>query len=193
MKFYGFVRGLLLVLFRVIFRIKIYGTENIPAQGRLIVCSNHVSFFDPIAVAITVPRHIFFMAKKELFSNKIFKIIISKLGAFPVDREGADLSAVKKSLKILKDEQVLGIFLEGGRIKEQNINNAKPGIAMMAIKGQSFVLPIYIDTEYKMFKDIKITIGNTISLSKYYEEKLSVDDYKEISKNILNNIYSMKE
>jgi len=192
MKFYSFARGLLSVIFKIIFRMKIYGEENIPLQGRIIVCANHVSVLDPIVVAIAVPRNISFMAKKELFSNKILSFIIRKLGAFPVDREGADLSAVKRSLKILKNEQALGIFLEGGRIKEQDINNAKPGTAMMSIKGKSLVLPVYIDTDYKIFRDIKVNIGKPISLSEYYNEKLSVDEYKQISKEILKNIYNLK-
>ncbi len=193
MTFYNFVRGLVSIVFRVLFRIKIQGKENIPIKGRVVICSNHVSLLDPIIMAIAVPRQVFFMAKKELFSNGVLGPIIRKLGAFPVDREGADLLAIRNSLKILKNEQALGIFPEGTRIKDQDINNAKPGIAMMSIKGKSSIVPIHIDTQYKLFSEIKVTIGEIISLTDYFDEKLSIEDYTEISKRVMDDIYKLKK
>ncbi len=63
-------------------------------------------------IAIAVPRPVSFMAKKELFENKILGKLVSALNAFPVDREGSDLSAIRNSLKVLKEDKVLGIFPE---------------------------------------------------------------------------------
>jgi len=193
MTFYNFARGLVSIVFRAMFRIKIKGKEYIPTKGRVVICSNHVSLLDPITVAIAVPRQVFFMAKKELFNSKLLGPIIKKLGAFPVDREGADLAAVRSALKILKNEQALGIFPEGTRIKDQDINNAKPGIAMMSIKGKASIVPIYIDSQYKIFKEIAVTIGETISLEEYFEKKLSIEDYTEISKKVMDKIYDLKK
>ncbi|WP_352417878.1 lysophospholipid acyltransferase family protein [Proteiniborus sp.] len=192
MTLYSFLRTILFVVFRLVFRINVTGIENVPTEGKIIICSNHVSMLDPITVAISVPRRIYFMAKKELFKNKIFGKLLDKLGAFPVDREGADLSAIRNSLKILKSEEALGIFPEGTRSKKEEIDNAKPGIAMISIKGKAPIVPIYIDTKYKLFKKINIIIGEQIISEEYYNQKFNMEDYKEFSKQVMTKIYSLK-
>lgn len=192
MSFYNFAKSVLSVVFRIIFRIEVTGVENIPTKGRLIICSNHVSILDPVIVGISVPRKIYFMGKKELFNNKIFGKILEKLGAFPVDREGADLSAIRNSLKILKSEEVLGIFPEGTRNKKEDIDSAKPGIAMISIKSKAPIVPIYIDTRYKLFGKVKVIIGEQLTTEEYYEEKLNLDNYKEISRQVMSTIYNLK-
>ncbi|SCG83359.1 1-acyl-sn-glycerol-3-phosphate acyltransferase [Proteiniborus sp. DW1] len=193
MSLYGFARGLLLVIFRLAFRIELQGIENIPDKGKVIVCSNHVSVLDPIIVGISIPRQIHFMAKKELFQNKFLSSLLGKLGAFPVDRDGADLAAIRNSLKVLKCDNVLGIFPEGTRKKDEDADNAKPGIAMISIKGKAPIIPIYIDTEYKLFRKTRVIIGKPIILEEYYDQKLNMDNYKELSRQVMTTIYSLKK
>ncbi|WIV10950.1 lysophospholipid acyltransferase family protein [Proteiniborus sp. MB09-C3] len=192
MSLYGFLRGILLVIFRIIFRIEVTGIENIPIEGKIIVCSNHVSMLDPITVATSIPRRIYFMAKKELFEKKFFGSLLEKLGAFPVDRDGADLAAIRNSLKILKCENILGIFPEGTRNKMEDVDSAKPGIAMISIKGKAPIIPIYIDTQYKLFRKIRVIIGKQIITEEYYDQKLNMDDYREISRQVMTTIYNLK-
>lgn len=191
MHFYKVIRFLAILIFNIIFRIDIQGRENIPAKGRIILCSNHISLLDPVVLAIAVPRPISFMAKKELFNNKILSILISKLGAFPVDRKGSDISAIRSSLKVLKEEKILGIFPEGTRVKKMDLDSAKPGISLISIKGKSSIIPVYIQSKYKLFSKISVKIGEPIYLDKYFDKKLSTEEYKNISKDILKSIYSL--
>ncbi|WP_427338741.1 lysophospholipid acyltransferase family protein [Caloranaerobacter sp. DY30410] len=191
MSFYNFAKKTLSLFMNTFFRIEVIGKHNF-TEDKLIICSNHISILDPILIGIISPRKIYFMAKKELFKNKILNKIITNLGAFPVDREKGDISAIKKSLKVLNEGNVLGIFLEGTRVKDENIENAKPGVAMIAIKSKCNVLPIYIDANYKLFSKIKIIIGEQISFEEFYDQKLNIDDYKKISQNILKRIYALK-
>ncbi|RKD34521.1 lysophospholipid acyltransferase family protein [Thermohalobacter berrensis] len=193
MSFYKLAKNLSYLFFNFIYRIEINGLENIPKKGRLIICSNHKSLLDPILVGISLNRKVHFMAKKELFKNKFFSIILKKLGAFPVDRKNTDLSAIKKSIRILKEEKVLGIFPEGTRVNNENIKHAKPGVAMISIKSKSPVIPVYIDTDYKLFNKVKINIGNQIEFKNYYSKKNSQDDYKKVSQEILSSIYKLKK
>lgn len=193
MTFYSFARFLVLVFFKLTYRIEVKGMENIPKHGRAIVCGNHSSMLDPVLLGISLRRHIYFMAKQEMFQNKLLGFILSKLHAFPVDRDGADLKAVKNSLKVLKQESILGIFPEGTRVNDENSENAKPGIGMICVKSKSPVIPIYIETSYKLFSKVIIKIGNPLDFSKYYDIKLNVDDYKDISKGILEKIYELKK
>ncbi|MEY8303106.1 lysophospholipid acyltransferase family protein [Anaerosalibacter bizertensis] len=180
------------IVFRIIFRFKVTGKHNIPKEGKVILCSNHISDLDPLILGLAIPRNIRFMAKKELFENKFLGGLVNALGAFPVDREAADLSAIRNSLNVLKNDEVLGIFPEGTRVTEENIENAKPGIALISIKAKAPVIPIYIESKYKVFSKIKINIGEPIYFNEYYGKKLKTEDYKILSQEIMKSIYSLK-
>jgi len=192
LTFYKVCRGICNVLFRIFFRFKVIGKEKIPKDGKVIVCANHISLLDPIALAISIPRPINFMAKKELFENKFSKWLIGNLGAFPVDREGSDLSAIRNSMKVLKNNGILGIFPEGKRVYEPDIKNAKPGIGIIAVKAQAPVIPIYIDSKYRIFGKVLIKVGDPIKVDKYHKQKTTGEDYKKLSEEIMYSIYSLK-
>lgn len=180
------------LIFNIIFRIKVTGKENIPFNRRLIICSNHINNLDPIIITIMFPRKIRWMAKKEIFNNRILNFFVRKLGAFPVNRDEVDISAVKNSLKILKNDEVLGIFPEGTRVKRMDLSKAKSGVSLLAIKSKSPVLPIYIESSYKIFSSIKIHIGEPLYLYENIDNKPSQEQYSELSKFILIQIYSLK-
>ncbi|MDR7856186.1 lysophospholipid acyltransferase family protein [Tissierella sp.] len=192
MHLYFFIKRVANVLFRLIFRIEVFGKDNITKEGRVILCSNHINNLDPFLLSIIFPRQIFWMAKRQLFKFKLIAYLLNKLGVFPVDRDEADLSAIKNSLKVLKKENVLGIFPEGTRVKEINLENAKPGIALISIKAQAPILPVYIDGNYRLFSKIRVYIGESIDFSNSYGKKLTTEDYKSYSKDILKAIYSIK-
>ncbi len=192
MYFYSAIKFLANIVFRLIFRIEVHGKENVIKEGRLILCSNHIHNFDPIILAMVFPRQVCWMAKKEIFKSKIFASFLDKLGAFPVDREESDLSAIKNALRVLKNENVLGIFPEGTRVKEVNLDNAKPGIALISIKSKAPIIPVYIEGNYKLFSKIKICFGRVIDFSSSYDKKLNTEDYRLLSQDILKTIYSIK-
>lgn len=193
MKFYTFAKGAMNIVFNLIYRVKVYGKENIPMNEKLIVCSNHSHNFDPVLIGIILPREISFMAKKELFENKILKFILSKMGAFPVDREEADIKAIKNALRVLKQDGVLGIFPEGTRVEEFNLDNVKSGTALISIKAQARILPIYIEGTYKIFSKVSVHIGKAIDFSEYYGQKLDSEIYADLSKDVLREIYTIKQ
>lgn len=193
MQFYNFVKGIANVIFRLIYRIEVNGKNNIPKEGRLVLCSNHSHIFDPIIISMVFPRPIHWMAKKQLFKNKLFSAFLNKLGAFPVDREESDLSAIKNSLRVLKEEGVLGIFPEGTRVKKINLENAKPGVALIGVKSQSFILPVFIKGKFKPFSKIEVYFGQPIDYSKMNSKGLATEDYYKLSKDILKSIYILNQ
>ena len=188
MLFYRIVKSFAGFLLSLVYRIEIRGKEYIPKEGRGVVSSNHFSLMDPIVIAALLPRKVNYMGKEELFSNRLFASILNKLGVFPVKRGGADIGAVKTALKILNNGEIFGIFPEGTRSKQGEILKAKPGLAMVAIKTKSPVIPVAITGNYKPFSKIKIMIGKPIDLSDYYGKKGSTDEYQKLSQNILNVI-----
>lgn len=192
MNFYTVVKAIVNVIFKCIYRIEIIGKENIVNNEKLIVCSNHTHVLDPVILAIVYPRQIHFMAKKELFKNKFFGAIITKLGAFPINREETDLSAVKNALRVLKQEKVLGVFPEGTRVEKFDLKNVKSGTALLSVRSKSPILPIYIEGNYKFFSKLKVYIGKTIEFSDYYGKRVNNEEYTLLSEEILKTIYSIK-
>ena len=190
--FYSFAKAIVKFILLIFYRFNVYGSENIPDDGKLIVCSNHSSVWDPLFISIVFPRPISWMAKKELFKNKLFGYLLTKLTVFPVDRDGSDLGAIKKALRVLKEDRVLGMFPEGTRVKAFDLNNAKSGVALLGFKSKSPILPIYIDSNYKIFNKVNISIGKPIDLTECIDGRLSTEDYLNLSQKILIEIYNLK-
>ncbi len=189
---YKVARGAIKLYLLLRFKIKTYGLENIPTDGA-ILAANHYSNWDPLVLAVSCPYKISFMAKAELFSSKIGKWFFSGAGMIPVKRGQADINAIKESIKILKNEKLLGIFIEGTRVKEGEDSSAKSGVAMLATKAKKPVVPVYIEGSYKNFSTINVIYGKPIDLLQYKQGKLSGDDYKELSNMVLDKIKGLKK
>lgn len=197
--FYPIVRFLLLVLLKPLFRIKMYGYENIPSDGAVIIAANHRSYLDPILMSFIVKnRQINFMAKDSLFKYPVFGTIIKMLNAFPVKKGTADKAAIVKSLRILENNEVLVIFPEGTRYREGGMGPAYPGVTTIALKTGATVLPVGISGTEKVMPDgakmlrfprIVVKVGKPIPVSKVsgadrkaQEEELTVRMMNEIGK-----------
>ncbi|WP_204101838.1 MULTISPECIES: lysophospholipid acyltransferase family protein, partial [Spirulina sp. CCY15215] len=106
---------------------RIYGVENVPQEGPLVVASNHASNFDPPIVSNCVCRPVAFMAKEELFKVPVLGQAIELYGAYPVKRSSADRSAIKAALSSLNEGWAVGIFLQGTRTLDGKITEPKLG------------------------------------------------------------------
>lgn len=173
--FYKFARAIIRPIIYLLFRPKIEGLENFPMDGKIILYSNHISALDPVLIGCVIPRQIFFMAKMELFRNPILAAIIRGLGAFPVKRGTADLSAIKHSQKVLKEGKVFGIFPEGTRSKTGTLQAFSHGIASIAHKSKANIIPVAIIGNYKPFKPITVRIGKPINFSEYFEKRSNTE------------------
>lgn len=187
MKFYNFVTGVLRVFSSIFFKFEIIGMENIPKEGAIILAANHRSNLDPVFLAASMhkSRPIRAIAKKELFNIKPLGYILNKLNTIPVDRENPTASTVKNILKVLRNNECLGMFPEGTRNKGTGFLEAKAGLGMFAVKGKALVIPMSIISSYKFFNKVTIYIDKPISFEEYYKEKLTTDDYQRLSQNVL--------
>ena len=188
---YSIARAILIPIFFLFYNYRVTGRENVPREGAFIACANHVSAIDPIFVGISLPRKMYFMAKIELFRNKLIGALLHGIGVYPIKRGEADIRSVKTSLRLLGSGSVLGLFPEGTRNKTSEVV-AEPGIAMLAIKSKTPVLPIAIISNYKFFKRTKVIIGKPIELTEYHGRKLFNEDYLKISLGIMNKINELK-
>ena len=103
-------------IIRLLFRIKVVNPQNEPPEGGFVVCANHISASDPVVVCYAFKHHqIRYMAKKELFKIPILSSLLRSLGAFPIDRGGSDVGAIKLAVKQVAEGKCVGVFPQGHR------------------------------------------------------------------------------
>jgi glycerol-3-phosphate dehydrogenase (NAD(P)+) len=141
---YWLVRAILQPFFHVYFRLSRIGREHIPAEGPVILASNHRSFLDPFVIAVMARRPIYFVAKKELFVNRPIAWLLGALGAFPIDRHGGDQAAMATARAILERGDGVLIFPEGTRIRPGALGRAKRGVGRLALETGAPVVPIAV-------------------------------------------------
>jgi 1-acyl-sn-glycerol-3-phosphate acyltransferase len=130
---------------RALWHLEHKGTENIPANGGLIVAANHQSYGDPFWLAVPIKRPIRFLAWSEAFSWPIVGKAIRLLGAWPLQIEGSDPAAIRRSLNWLRDGGVVVIFPEGGRgLPDGSMIHMKAGAVRMALETEVPILPVTI-------------------------------------------------
>lgn len=171
MLYHAFKWSVVSPVLHTYFRAKIYGAENVPQKGSLLVVSNHASDFDPPILSNCVCRPVAFMAKEELFRIPVLKQAIKLYGAYPVKRGSADRSAIREALKSLELGWAVGLFIGGTRTPDGRIRDPKLGAATIASKAQVPLLPVSLwGTEKIISKDsslpravpITVRIGNLI-------------------------------
>ena len=142
---YWIVRGILQPFFRVWFRLERIGREHIPAQGPVILASNHRSFLDPFVIAVMTRRPIYFVAKKELFLvHPVVSWLLSSLGAFPIDRGASDQEAMATARAILERGEAVLMFPEGTRIRPGSLGRPKRGVGRLALETGAPVVPVAV-------------------------------------------------
>jgi glycerol-3-phosphate dehydrogenase (NAD(P)+) len=141
---YWLVRAILQPIFHVYFRLSRIGREHIPAEGPVILASNHRSFLDPFVIAVMARRPIYFVAKKELFINRPVAWLLASLGAFPIDRRGSDRDAMATARAILERGDGVLIFPEGTRIRPGALGSPKRGVGRLALETGAPVVPIAV-------------------------------------------------
>lgn len=192
MVLFTIVKYLIRFFLLFVFRIKVYGKENMPKEGGLIVVCNHRSFWDAVVLGGYSPRKLGFMAKAELFKNKIFGWLITSFGAFPVHRGKGDIGAIKAALSRLRENNVVAMFPEGRRVKNNEIPTAKPGAVMLASRAKVPIVPVKISGKYRWGGRIDVIIGEPVEYKEHYGEKLTVQELQGLSDKLLKTIYSLE-
>lgn len=190
MNLYSFAKGLASIVFNPLYRVEVVGAEKIPTSGSVLICSNHINNFDPILVGISTPRPIHFMAKEELFRVPVLGQLVPKLNAFPVKRGMSDREALRKGLKVLKEDNVLGLFPEGTRSKDGKLGKGLAGAGFFATRSEASVVPCAIIGPYKLFGKLKVVFGEPIDMNRLREQKASAE---ETTEEIMNSIKELLE
>lgn len=165
---YAVGKALCTPIFKLIYRYKVINKNAIPDDGKgYIIASNHLSLTDPVILGLSQKRRINFMAKDELFKNKFFSWLIRNLGAFPVKRGTGDIKAIKNGEDIIREGNLMTIFIEGGRSKTGELMRPRSGFAIIAQQTGVPVVPVCI-TKTKNTKLARRIV--------HYSEPITVDE-----------------
>lgn len=147
---YGFLRILAQLAFPAFWRYRSFGRKNVPRRGGVLIACNHQSYVDPVLIGVGLNRQIHIMARRSLFHKYVlFRWLISSLNAFPLNDSGIDVGAIKEAIRRLKRGNIVLMFPEGTRTRDGSIGEIHPGIAMMAKRSGSPVVPAVIDGAFE--------------------------------------------
>ena len=195
-NFYMKAHKILAPFFRWIMRLNSSGLENIPEDGGIIFCANHIGALDVIAIAACTQRQISFVAKKELFSIPLLGQLISALGAIKIDRGGNDIGAIKASISSAKNGGAVAIFPQGHRYP--GINPAttpkRNGAALIAYRSGCDVIPVCIQMKngkYGLFRKIDVIFGKKIDNSTLGFKSGGQDEYEKATDIIFDEVVKL--
>lgn len=176
----NFLHKIPLRIFNLFYPLKIVGKENIP-QGKAILCANHYSLLDCGYVVTSYNKDIKFLAKKEIFKNKIFGALVKSFGAFPIDREKPEVTTLMAVIKWLKEGHKLAIFPEGTRNKSgtNQIQEIKDGTMVFSLKSHCPIVPIIIYRKARFLRKNYMIIGKPFELEEFYGKKLTSEDVEK--------------
>ena len=156
---------------KLFFRLKVSGAENVPADGGVLIASNHQSYLDPAIVTASNRRPVSFMARDSLFRNRLFGWFIRKLCAFPVRRGGADHEALRAAVARLREGEMLLVFPEGTRTRDGSLGRLRNGPATLAFRADVPIVPAVIKGAFEAwprsqkifrFRPLSIAYGRPI-------------------------------
>ncbi|MGO8875143.1 MAG: lysophospholipid acyltransferase family protein [Acidimicrobiales bacterium] len=182
--FYGLIKAVLSPIFRVLFRVRVHGIENLPMSGGLVIACNHQAFCDSLFLPMVTPRRVTFVAKAEYFESWKTRWFFRAVGQIPMERSGGSASqkALGEALEILLAGGCIGIYPEGTRPPDERLHRGRTGVARLALAAHCPVVPAGIKGTraiqpigarlLRPFKPVDISFGAPIDLSARYGSRL---------------------
>jgi 1-acyl-sn-glycerol-3-phosphate acyltransferase len=164
--FYRFARYVAAVLYRLAYRVKVTGAENIPARKGVVICLNHARLADLIMVSAIVDRKLRFIAKKDIFENKALGFALRLMGGIPSDSRVLDLESYKAAMKLLRAGDALVMFRRGRRGVPIEAAGHNSDVMLYGIKAGVPFIPIEISSSGKPFSAVRFSIDKPVILEK---------------------------
>lgn len=192
-KLYRIIYTIVAPFIHLFFPCRTVGKEKIP-EGGVLFCANHASGWDPIIIALNLPKdsRLTVMAKDQLFKIPLLGPFLRGLGIIPVNRGGSDLTAIKSSLKVLSGGNRLLVFPEGTRVEEEGEVAAKGGVTMLAVRTGVPMVPVYCGGKHKFLRRTTVVFGDPYT-PVIAGRKPTPDENRAIAQEIMDRIYDLKE
>ena len=191
MGLYKFLVFTVIPVFRLFFRVRISGRENIP-DGATVVCANHTSMLDPFLAVMLFKRTDLpvFMGKNELFRIPVIGALLRKIEAIPVDRGATSMSTLRDAINHLRNGRKVVIFPEGTRVSgEADIAGAKTGAAMIACRAGATMLPVFISGKKRLFGRVDVIVGKPVATDSF--EGSGGARYKAVVERVFGDILAL--
>ncbi len=173
---YRVAKSFVWLYLHAIFRFQVYGRQNVPKRGGVLLAANHISAYDPPAIGCVIPRPAYFMAKKELFDNPVKKLGMTIARCIPIHRGEVGRATIKRISELLKQGQAILLFPEGTRSNDGELLAGKEGMGMLAVHNNVDVVPVHVGGLFKVrgsiFRRPKISIsfGEPVRISSLIAE-----------------------
>ena len=189
MKFYTVAKRIVKVLSYVFYPVKVIGDMNdFPKDTGVVLCANHLSYLDAVFLGIITKRQIRFVAKEKYAKMPILKNILKWLGAFGIDPTKSDLTAIKNCFKVIRSNEVLGIFPEGTRVINGKISTPMSGATMIAHKTKAPIFYVRIKPKYEKFKlfgKTDLIVGGLVTVDQLGVTDGKGEQYKMASEKLM--------
>ena len=194
MSFYGTIYRIFSPIVRLLYRIEAVGVENIPAEGA-VLASNHTAFSDVLVISAAAGRQVRYMAKKELFVTPLGPLIRA-LGAYPVDRGGADVGSIRTTIRLAEAGELVGIFPQGHRFGRRNPRDTeiRSGVGMVAWHTKAPVVPVLLYNKRMktgMLRKKTVVFGKPLTFAELGFEKGGRTEYLNAARMIFDRICDM--
>lgn len=178
---FAFARDFCWVFCRIFLRFKVYGRENVPRNGAVLLVCNHQSFLDPVLCGSPLRRHMYFLARDSLFKNKFMDKLLRSINTIPVRRGEADLTAMRTVISKLKQGRSVCIFPEATRSSDGKISDFKAGFGLLCRRANAALVPVVIDGAFECWpRDRKIfTPWSRVTVS--YGQCIGLEELKSIN------------
>ena len=165
------------IMCAVMFDLKVYGAQNVPEQGGVLLVSNHQSYLDPVLLAVKLGRPMSYLAKSELFKNSVFAWLIRSLNAFPLKQGKGDKGAIEETIRRLQEGHLLALFPEGTRTEDGNLRPMQRGAALVVRRAAVPIVPVVLDGSFQSWpKGCKMFHSHPISVM--YGPALDIEGLK---------------
>lgn len=179
-------KGFLAGIYHIVYRVKIVGLENLPKNGGYIICGNHINTLDAAAIVLLSKNKIRFIGKHDLFRFGILRWLAHLFDIIPIKRNSQDMEAMKRCLKALKNNEILGIFPEGTRKGLDKHVKLKSGATFMAMRAGVPIVPVGIQGTFKPFTKVVLNYGKPMTFENYNIQ--NKEDLENATKAVMDNI-----
>ncbi len=192
MAFYNTILNLCKMPVHLLYRLRAVGVENIPETG-CILASNHTSFVDVFLISVAARRQVRYMAKKELFKIPLLGSLIASLGAYPVNRGGADVSSIKRTIQLIENGDLIGIFPQGHRFgkTDPRTTPVKGGVGMIAYHAKACVVPAFVE-KVGVFRVNTVQFGKPIPYDQLGFVNGGVKEYQSAAEKIFTRVCALQ-
>lgn len=200
---YRIFKAVMTPILRLLFKIRVEGLENVPADGPVILASNHLSFSDSIFLPMELKRRVTFVAKAEYFEQRKTAWFFKMMGQIPVKRGGGPAAerALEAARECLEQGGVFGIYPEGTRSPDGRLYKGRTGVARLALQTGAPVCPVAMigtreaqpigQVKPNFFSPITIRIGAPMRFDRYQKRADDPKVARQITDEIMFELRSL--